>query len=100
MVNHITSNITQLRGIGDSDVSRGPKGLSASASPRLGGSDLTDSVALSSAARGLPPEMTKGPPIDHDLVVHLSSEIAAGRYPIDPSKIAEALSAQVSLLSD
>jgi flagellar biosynthesis anti-sigma factor FlgM len=100
MVNHITSNITQLRGIGDQDGSRGTKGLSTGAMPKLGGADRVDSVALSSAARSLPAEMTKGPPIDTALVAHLSAEIAAGRYPIDANKIADALSSQVSLLSD
>lgn len=100
MVNHITSNITQLRGIGESDVSRGAKGLSAGAVSKAGNMDPMDSVALSTAARSLPAEMTKGPPIDTALVAHLSAEIAAGRYPIDPNKIAEALSAQVSLLAD
>jgi negative regulator of flagellin synthesis FlgM len=100
MVNQITSNITQLRGIGDQDGARGAKGASSGAISKLGGAERVDSVSLSTAARSLPAEMTKGPPIDTALVTHLSAEIAAGRYPIDANKIADALSSQVSLLSD
>ncbi|MCH8465889.1 MAG: flagellar biosynthesis anti-sigma factor FlgM [Roseinatronobacter sp.] len=100
MVNSITSNISQLRGIAETDLSRSgkapPGGGIAQPSPIAGAED----VILSSAARTLPAEMTKGPPVNEALVAHLSSEIAAGRYPLDPGKIAEALSSQVSLIAE
>lgn len=100
MVNSITSNISQFRSISETDLSRSGKATAGGSveppSPVAGAED----VVLSSAARALPAEMTKGPPVNEALVAHLSSEIAAGRYPLDPGKIAEALSSQVSLIAE
>ncbi|CUX82084.1 MAG: flagellar biosynthesis anti-sigma factor FlgM [Roseibaca calidilacus] len=100
MVSNITSNITQLRGLSDVDASRN------TAAGVLGRADQpnpvgqSDNVDLSRAAIGLPAEMTKGPPVNQELVTHLSSEIAAGRYPLDAAKISDALAAQISLLAE
>lgn len=101
MVTQITSSISQLRSVGETDLSQQAgkaRPQATTAPPARGGS--ADELALSASARALPAEMAKGPPIDHDLVAHLSSEIAAGRYPLVPEKIANALAAQVSLLAD
>ncbi len=100
MVNQIPSNITQLRHIGETDLNTASSARAQGtvAKPMRGGT--ADEVALSASARQLPLEMTKGPPVDQALVAHLSSEIAAGRYPLNPDKIADALAAQVSLLAD
>jgi flagellar biosynthesis anti-sigma factor FlgM len=100
MVNSITSNISQLRGISDADVSRSGKAPPGSSIAQPAPVAGADDVVLSSSARTLPAEMTKGPPVNEALVAHLSAEIAAGRYPLDPAKIADALSSQISLIAE
>lgn len=101
MVNQITSNITQLRAIGETGHAQTGKAQNSSVGkPPARGSGNSDDVSLSASARNLPLEMSKGPPIDADVVAHLSAEIAAGRYPLNPAKIADALAAQVSLIAD
>ncbi|MCC5964951.1 MAG: flagellar biosynthesis anti-sigma factor FlgM [Natronohydrobacter sp.] len=101
MVNQITSNITQLRAIGETGQAQTGKAQSSSLSnPPARGGETGDDVSLSVSARSLPLEMSKGPPIDADVVAHLSAEIAAGRYPLNPARIADALAAQVSLIAD
>jgi anti-sigma28 factor (negative regulator of flagellin synthesis) len=39
----------------------------------------------------LPDAMLKGPPIDMSTVEKLGAEIAQGRYPVDPERIAAAI---------
>jgi negative regulator of flagellin synthesis FlgM len=94
MVNQITSNITQLRRVGDADMAQTgrtrPDAAGQADRPRGAG----DQVALSSDALSLPADMQAGPPIDQALVARLGQDIAAGRYPLNPEKIAQALIAQ------
>jgi len=101
MVNQITSNITQLRAIGETGHAQSGKTqfMPAGGAPTRG-AENSDEVSLSPSARSLPAEMVKGPPIDADIVERLSAEIAAGRYPLNPARIADALAAQVSLIAD
>lgn len=100
MVNQITSNITQLRNVTDTDASRGSKPVLNGALSKADPKGAAENVSFSANALSLPGEMKKGPPIDTEMVAQLSTEIAAGRYPLNPAKIAEALSAQISLLAD
>ncbi len=101
MVNQITSNITQLRAIADAGHTQtGKAQITPLGHSAARGSENGDEVSLSASARSLPAEMVKGPPINADVVAYLSTEIAAGRYPLNPEKIADTLVAQVSLIAD
>lgn len=100
MVNQITSNITHLRAIGEAGHTQSGKAQITTSGKATERAEKSDQVSLSTTARSLPAEMVKGPPIDADIVARLSAEIAAGRYPLNPTKIADALAAQVSLIAD
>ena len=94
MVNQITSNITQLRRVGDADMGQTGRTRPDAAGPSDQLRGAGDLVALSSDALSLPAELRAGPPIDQALVAQLGQDIAAGRYPLNPEKIAQALIAQ------
>ena len=100
MVNNITSNITQLRPVGDADLSRSGKAQPGGGTTTAVAHPSTDDVRLSVAPRTLPMEMQKGPPVDQGLVDRLSGEIASGRYPLDPARIADALFSQAAILAE
>jgi len=91
MVGPITSNVTRLRPAGDAETPRaqGDGGVRATPAPRP--ATGSDTVSLSGATGALPEAMLKGPPIDTATVERLGVEIAQGRYPIDPERIAAAL---------
>ncbi len=100
MVNYVTSNVTQLRPVGETDLSRGGRAQAGAAVAPAPAPGNADNLSLSVTAGMLPEAMKKGPPVDQALVAHLSAEIAAGRYPLNPGRIAEALSLQASILAD
>jgi negative regulator of flagellin synthesis FlgM len=92
MVQNITSNVTQLRRVGEADAaSAGRARPEATGQLDRGRALGSDQVSLSAAAQALPAEMQSGPPINQSLVDRLGQDIAAGRYPLNPEKIAQAL---------
>lgn len=94
MVNHITSNITHLRRPLDAEPGQTARTRPDAAGPADRPRGAGDQVALSSDALSLPAELQSGPPVDQALVARLGQDIAAGRYPLNPEKIAQALIAQ------
>ena len=67
----------------------GPAGV---ARPASGGTvNAADSLSLSPGASTMPEALRGGPPIDRGLVDRISAAIAEGRYPIDPTRIADAI---------
>jgi flagellar biosynthesis anti-sigma factor FlgM len=96
MVNPISSSgPTKLGAVADSEVSRNraPADARSITAP---GKGATDSLSLSPGATRLPEGLTGGPPIDRALVDRVSTAIANGSYPIDPTRIAEAIFRDVS----
>jgi len=91
MVGPITSNISRLRSVGESETPRPQADAGIRTAQGVSQAQTADSLSLSSNPRALPEAMLKGPPVDTALVERLGSEIAQGRYPVDPERIAAAL---------
>lgn len=53
--------------------------------------EATPAVAVSTAATGLAKAMAAAPPVDTDRVAKIKAAIAAGKFPILPSTIADRL---------
>ena len=95
MVGVTPTNITRLRLAGESETPRAASvapGASV-AGPAASHSGGTDSLRLSTQAKGLAEGLMKGPPVDVALVERLGTAIAEGRYPVDPERIAQAMCA-------
>ena len=89
MVNSISNQMPRLRPAAETDATLRPASLSGQSSTAPVAS--ADSLRLSTGASSLPEALRQGPPIDSAMVERISEAIAAGRYPIDPAKIADAL---------
>lgn len=88
MVSNISSPSGTPRPATETDRLRvGPR---VTSHPTAAGAPL-DHLHLSDAAGALPAGLTSGPPIDAAMVARLGEAVAAGRYPVDPDRIAEAL---------
>jgi negative regulator of flagellin synthesis FlgM len=68
-----------------------PRGIPRPSAATAAGPVTEDSVQLSVGPGILPAALTGGPPVDTALVSRIGTAIAAGRYPVDPDRIAEAL---------
>jgi negative regulator of flagellin synthesis FlgM len=88
MVSHISSSPGSPRAAAESDRLRGTPRPAAATTV---GPVTEDSVQLSVGPGILPAALTGGPPVDTALVARIGTAIAAGRYPVDPDRIAEAL---------
>jgi negative regulator of flagellin synthesis FlgM len=98
MVNPISpSGAPRLRPASEPDGASVKPSVAQPARPGTGGTvNAADSVSLSPGASTMPEALRGGPPIDRGLVDRISDAIANGRYPIDPSRIAEAIFRDVS----
>ena len=88
MVSNISSPSGAPRPTQEPERSRG--GPRTASSAAASGAPV-DRLQLSGGAGALPAGMLAGPPIDTAMVARLGEAVAAGRYPIDPDRIAEAL---------
>lgn len=87
----MVSNISSSSGVPRpaTETERLRAGQPAAASPTVA-APPRDQLELTGGA-ALPSGLMAGPPIDAAMVARLSEAVAAGRYPIDPDRIAEAL---------
>lgn len=88
MVSNISSSSGAPRPATETDRSRA--GQRTAASPAVAALPQ-DQLQLTGGAGALPAGLLSGPPIDAAMVARLGEAVAAGRYPIDPDRIAEAL---------
>jgi negative regulator of flagellin synthesis FlgM len=88
MVSNISSPSGAARPATETERSRA--GQRVAAPPAAAAAPL-DQLQLSEQAGTLPAGLLSGPPIDTAMVARLGEAVAAGRYPIDPDRIVEAL---------
>lgn len=75
-------------GTGRIDAQRAALGKAAAAAPVATVANGARSTNVGGAVADL---VASGPPVDSDKVAQIRAAIAAGRYPVDPGKIAEAM---------